>query len=108
MSSQEVSDRNLLPDLIVNECLFGCEGCPVVWTNRQIGHKILCRCACGHDRIKNNRHENMYLQGPRIRTPKTHADIAKPPVLADAHTTSLMNTVHDEGDQEVLADNEEL
>jgi hypothetical protein len=68
MSSQEVSDKNSLPDLIVNECLFGCEGCPGICTNRQIGHRILCRCVCGHGRIKNNQHKNICLQGPKVST----------------------------------------
>ncbi|MDQ3947996.1 MAG: hypothetical protein M3275_00355 [Thermoproteota archaeon] len=74
MSSQEASDNKSLPDLTVNQCLFGCEGCPGVWTNRQIGHSIICRCVCGHGRIRNNEHENVSLQGPRIRPPTAQAE----------------------------------
>ncbi len=67
MSSQEAyCNNNSLPDLIINQCLFGCEGCPRVWTNKQIGHKIICRCDCGHERNKKKEHEDLDLHGASL------------------------------------------
>ena len=38
-----------LPDLIIENCIPNCEHCPSAWTNKNIGHKIVCRCKkCGH------------------------------------------------------------
>jgi hypothetical protein len=77
MSSQEAPYNNSLPDLIVNQCLFGCEGCPGVWSNSQINHRIICKCVCGHGRIKNIDHDNLGLQGSRIETPASQSvDVA--------------------------------
>jgi hypothetical protein len=65
MSSQEEASDNIsMPDLIVNECLFGCEGCPAIWENSQTGHKIICKCDCGHIRPKKNV-EKVMLEGAR-------------------------------------------
>jgi hypothetical protein len=66
MSSQEASCNDLLPNLVVNECLFGCKGCPGIWTNSQTGHKIICRCDCGHETHKKNEHEDLVLQGASL------------------------------------------
>jgi len=66
MSSQEASHNDLLPDLIVNECLFGCISCPGIWTNSQTGHKIICRCDCSHGRHKKKEHEDLDLQGASL------------------------------------------
>jgi hypothetical protein len=96
MFSQEVSDNNdSLPDLIVNQCIFGCEGCPGVWTNKQINHRIICRCICGHGRIKNNEHKKAGLQGSRIGTLTSQAACApKPttPVRATHVNVGLMES----------------
>ncbi len=67
MSSQEEpSDNNSMPDLIVNECLFGCKGCPAIWENSQTGHRIICKCACDHVRRQNNDGANVVLQGASL------------------------------------------
>jgi hypothetical protein len=65
MSSQELFHNNSLPDLIVNQCPFGCENCPGVWKNRQIGHRIICKCVCDHVQDK-NKDENLALDGASL------------------------------------------
>jgi hypothetical protein len=42
-----------IPDLMVSQCLFGCNNgdCAGTWINRAIGHRIVCDCKC-------NNHEN--------------------------------------------------
>jgi hypothetical protein len=41
-----------LPDLIVNNCPFGCDRvCAGIWSNEVTGHRIICKCSCEHKRI---------------------------------------------------------
>lgn len=41
----------ILPDLIVNACPFGCnQECAKVWINKTIGHRIVCKCTCDHNK----------------------------------------------------------
>jgi hypothetical protein len=61
-NQEEASKKISMPDLIVNECLFGCEGCPAIWQNGQTGHRIICKCDCGHIRHKKNV-EKVMLEG---------------------------------------------
>ena len=43
-------DRNILPDLVVNICPFGCNTkCNKLWINKQTSHQIICLCTC-HER----------------------------------------------------------
>lgn len=78
MSSQEEASDNIsIPDLIVNECLFGCEGCPAIWENGQTGHRIICKCDCGHVRHKKN-DEKVMLQGASLVGSHTARQAAEP------------------------------
>lgn len=65
MSNEELFHKNTLPDLIVNQCPLGCKNCPGLWKNRQIGHRIVCKCDCAHGRHKNN-DENVLLKGASL------------------------------------------
>jgi len=44
------SPDSVMPDLVVNKCLFGCDNgdCPGVWINYQVGHRIVCKCTCSN------------------------------------------------------------
>ena len=38
-----------IPDLIVKICPLGCDTkCAEIWINETIGHRIICKCTCGH------------------------------------------------------------
>jgi hypothetical protein len=90
MSSQEeASDNNSMPDLIVNECLFGCEGCPAIWENSQTGHRIICKCVCGHIMHKNN-DETVLLRGASLvgsHTVRQAAALSSPNTFANQPKT---------------------
>lgn len=82
MSSQEASSNDLLPNLVVNECLFGCNGCPGIWTNSQTGHRIICRCVCGHRRYKKEKREDI--------GPQDASQVGSQERLADANSSAFV------------------
>jgi hypothetical protein len=41
-----------LSDLIVIRCPLGCDSmCAQIWRNEVTGHRIICKCSCGHKRV---------------------------------------------------------
>ena len=47
----DTSYPETLPDLILNACPLGCnQDCAIIWTNRTIGHRIVCKCKCHHNK----------------------------------------------------------
>jgi hypothetical protein len=40
---------NVTSDLVTTKCIPDCESCSRIWTNIDIGHKIICKCKCHND-----------------------------------------------------------
>ncbi len=51
-------------DLIFDECPFGCDHCPEIWINHQIGHSIICRCTrCRHSKKLSTHQNELEIEG---------------------------------------------
>jgi hypothetical protein len=46
------------PDLVIDGCPNGCSNCAGIYINSTIGHKIICKCSCGHHKARGRRGHN--------------------------------------------------
>jgi hypothetical protein len=41
-----IEQQERIPDLVVNRCPVSCDDCKSIYLNKQILHRIICRCRC--------------------------------------------------------------
>jgi len=89
MDSEET--RNI-PDLIVRKCPVNeCSQCAMIYINKLIGHRIICKCLC-HSLAKEIQESEDKLQGARFppqrlteAAPTTTLDATSPSGQVDRH-----------------------
>jgi hypothetical protein len=69
-------NTNVIPDLVITRCpIDDCSHCAIVYVNKLIGHRIVCRCLCHSLKEDKLEQENKLQRASLVASPKRRAAV---------------------------------